>query len=58
MDIVPAGDESAWQFPPFAGVIEDNFIFGRGAHDNKAGVLLCLAVLEMLKEHDLLPKGR
>ena len=58
MDIVPAGDASAWQFPPFAGVIEDNFIYGRGAHDDKAGVLLCLAVLDILKEHDLLRKGR
>jgi acetylornithine deacetylase len=58
MDIVPAGEESSWQFPPFAGSITDNFIYGRGAHDDKAGVLLCLAALEILKEHDLLRKGR
>ena len=58
MDIVPAGEESSWQLPPFAGRIKDNFIYGRGAYDDKAGVLLCLAVLEILKEHDLLQSGR
>lgn len=58
MDIVPAGDESAWKFSPFAADIKDNFIYGRGAYDDKAGVLLCLATLEVLRQHDLLCKGR
>lgn len=58
MDVVPAGEESSWQFSPFSGRIKDNFIYGRGAYDDKAGVLLCLAVLEILKQQDLLQNGR
>lgn len=48
LDIVPAGDEKTWTHPPFAGHVENGLIYGRGAYDDKAGVAICLAVLESL----------
>lgn len=37
-DVVPPGDLAAWRHPPFAGVIEDGHLHGRGAADMKSGV--------------------
>lgn len=44
VDVVPA-DPQQWQHPPFAGVIDDGFIWGRGAVDMKdfAGMMLAVA---------------
>jgi carboxypeptidase PM20D1 len=50
LDVVPveAGSESAWTHPPFSGDIADGFIWGRGALDDKAGVLSELEAVEAL----------
>ncbi len=37
-DVVPAGDAAAWTHPPFSGVIEGGFLWGRGSVDMKSGV--------------------
>ena len=37
-DVVPPGDPAAWRHPPFAAVIEDGRLYGRGAADMKSGV--------------------
>ena len=50
MDIVPAGDLASWTHPPFAAEIASNRIYGRGATDDKAGVAIALAVLELVAE--------
>lgn len=42
-DVVPPGDAEAWRRPPFAGVIEDGVIHGRGAADMKSGVAAFVA---------------
>lgn len=52
-DVVAAGDEAAWHQPPFAGVIEDGKVYGRGASDMKSG--LAAQVVAML---DLLATGQ
>lgn len=38
MDVVPAGDTTRWDFPPFSGEIKEGKIFGRGATDMKGGL--------------------
>ncbi len=37
-DVVPTGDPSKWNHPPFAATIEDGMIHGRGAADMKGGI--------------------
>jgi succinyl-diaminopimelate desuccinylase len=41
-DVVPAGDESRWKRPPFAGEVEAGALVGRGAVDMK-GAIGCFA---------------
>jgi carboxypeptidase PM20D1 len=48
LDVVPAPDPEAWTHPPFAGVIADGFVWGRGTLDDKAGVVATLEALERL----------
>lgn len=48
MDVVPveAGTEAKWTYPPFAGVVADGFVWGRGAWDDKSAVLAILEAVE------------
>lgn len=48
LDVVAAGDESEWTYPPFAAEIHDGKLYGRGASDMKAGVMaLVLSAIEL-----------
>lgn len=51
-DVVPVDNADAWTHPPFAGVVDDEFIWGRGAIDDKSRVLAILEAIE-----DLLRRG-
>ena len=56
-DVVPVipGSEDLWQHPPFAGVIADGIIWGRGALDDKSGVLGILEAVTYLLESGYQP---
>ncbi len=43
IDVVPPGDAAAWSHPPFAAVIEDGILHGRGSADMKGGVAAAMA---------------
>ncbi|MCO7225662.1 succinyl-diaminopimelate desuccinylase [Pleionea sp. CnH1-48] len=45
-DVVPAGDESRWLYPPFSAQMHQGFIYGRGAADMKSGLACWLVALE------------
>jgi carboxypeptidase PM20D1 len=49
-DVVPIepGTEGAWSQPPFAGVIADGFVWGRGALDDKGSLMAQLEAVEAL----------
>ncbi len=52
LDVVPAGDITQWDFPPFSGEIIDSEIWGRGAWDNKgAAIMQIFTVIEIAKRY-------
>lgn len=57
-DVVPVepGTEGGWTYPPFEGRIADGFIWGRGAIDNKAGVMGILEAVEHLLGEGFQPR--
>lgn len=42
-DVVPPGDPASWTHPPFSGLEQDGWIWGRGATDMKSGVAAFVA---------------
>lgn len=50
MDVVPADPSTLneWTHPPFAGVVADGFVWGRGALDMKGTVISVLEAVESL----------
>ena len=47
MDVVPA-DSARWSHPPFSGAVTNGYVWGRGALDDKVGVLGALEAVEAL----------
>lgn len=45
-DVVPPGDPAAWRFDPFAGVVDDGFLYGRGTADMKCGLAAMVVAAE------------
>ena len=49
-DVVPVGEDAAnvWDHPPFAGVIADGFVHGRGTLDDKGSIVTMMQAVETL----------
>ncbi|WP_439287413.1 succinyl-diaminopimelate desuccinylase [Lonepinella sp. BR2357] len=51
-DVVPAGDESQWTYPPFSADIVGDMLYGRGAADMKGSLAaMVVAAEEYVKAH-------
>src|SRR5262249_2299499 len=56
LDVVPVPDPETWTHPPFAAVIADGFVWGRGTLDDKAAVVAPLEALERLVQGGFRPQ--
>ncbi len=52
IDAVPEGDSTLWSYHPYSGHICDNYVWGRGAFDNKGPAIMQLfALLRYKADH-------
>ena len=54
-DVVPVDESDAWTHPPFAGVIENGSVYGRGALDDKGPLVVILEAVENLLAEGFVP---
>ncbi|WP_231880383.1 M20/M25/M40 family metallo-hydrolase [Microbacterium sp. H83] len=54
-DVVPVDESDAWTHPPFAGVIADGRVHGRGALDDKGPLIVVLEAVENLLAEGFVP---
>jgi carboxypeptidase PM20D1 len=59
IDVVPVerDSEASWAHPPFAGHVDDGYVWGRGALDVKCGAVAILEAVEFLLAEDFKPKS-
>ena len=58
VDVVPAGDEALWHYPPWQGTIADGRVYGRGAVDMKGGLCCALFAAKALNDAGVRLRGR
>ena len=47
-DVVPAGSEADWKFPPYSGAVAEGAVWGRGSCDCKAQICAQMEAVEAL----------
>ncbi|PKM99600.1 MAG: YgeY family selenium metabolism-linked hydrolase [Elusimicrobia bacterium HGW-Elusimicrobia-2] len=55
VDTVEVKDITKWGFDPFGGKIDNDYIYGRGAAENKGSLGAMLYTAYLIKKHDLAP---
>jgi succinyl-diaminopimelate desuccinylase len=49
LDVVPAGDRSTWSHDPYAGVVQDGRLIGRGAADMKGPIAAAIGAATAIR---------
>ncbi len=57
-DVVPVapGTEKDWEQPPFGGIIDDDFVWGRGSWDDKGNLYSILEAAEQMAKEGFRPR--
>ncbi|KXZ38879.1 dipeptidase, putative [Alkalithermobacter thermoalcaliphilus JW-YL-7 = DSM 7308] len=50
LDVVPEGEIDSWKFPPFAAVVNDGKIYGRGTQDDKGPTIAAIYAVKALMD--------
>jgi acetylornithine deacetylase len=58
IDVVPEGPADLWGAPPYAAIVRDGWMIGRGAQDMKAGVAAMIYALDAIRSAGYAPQGR
>ena len=58
VDVVSAGDESRWHYPPYQGTIADGRVYGRGALDMKGGLCCALFAAKAIQDAGIQLNGK
>jgi acetylornithine deacetylase len=58
VDVVPAGDETLWHYPPWQGTITEGRVYGRGAADMKGGLCCALFAAKAVRDSGIHLRGR
>lgn len=58
IDVVPAGDEANWRYPPWQGTVDGGRVYGRGTVDMKGGLCCALFAARALREAGARLRGR
>ncbi len=57
IDVVPAGERSAWSRDPFGAEIADGAVWGRGTSDQKAGIAASIYAIEAIRRAGITLRG-
>ncbi len=58
MDVEPAPEAGKWRHPPFSGILEPPFIYGRGAFDMKSlGIAQMMSMLKLKRDGETLERS-